>query len=345
MMLIESLLGKKTDRVPFWFMRQAGRYLPEYREIRKRHPDFLTFCYSPEDAAEVTLQPIRRFGMDAAIIFSDILVIPHALGMQVWFEEGEGPKLTPLVSKKDVELLSQDRLEQHLQPVFQALQNVRKELAKDKALIGFSGSPWTLACYMLQGGGDKSQTPFSKVKEIAIKQPELLEAIIEKLIPAIVLYLSRKVESGANALQLFDSWSGVIEGELFTKYVVHPTQKIVSQLHKKHPDIPIIGFPRHSGKHILEYVSKTGLHAVSVDESHPILWVKEALQPHIVVQGALSNQLLADDAIKATEQAKEILAAWSDFPFVFNLAHGILPHTPIAHVEAVCEVIRNYHKP
>jgi len=342
MHLIETLQGRKSKRIPFWFMRQAGRYLPEYREIRKQQKNFLQFCYTPEAAAEVTLQPIHRFDMDAAIIFSDILVIPDALGMKVWFEEGEGPKLEPITKLSDVEKLSSSRIDEHLSPVFKALSMVRKELAPEKALIGFSGSPWTLACYMLHGGGDKSETPFSGIKKQAKEKPELLDAIMELLVPSIIHYLCKKVESGANALQLFDSWCGVLEGDLFTKYVVHPTQKIVSGVRKKHPNIPIIGFPRLSGKHILEYVSKTGLDAVSVDESHPVLWVKEALQPHIVIQGALSNQLLANDKQAALAQTEMLLQHWSEFPFVFNLAHGIVPHTPIENVEAVCATIKNF---
>ncbi len=347
--LLSTLQGNITKRIPFWFMRQAGRYLPEYREIRQNYKNFLEFCYTPEAAVEVTMQPIRRFDMDAAIMFSDILVLPHAMGADVWFEEGEGPRIAPIITLKNLEKLSTNKneIENFLAPIFTILKTLRDVLSEEKTLIGFAGSPWTIACYMVQGrgqgkDGNLAYLGFASVREKAKQDPEFFAALIERITQATIVYLSKQIESGAEVIQLFDSWAGVLTPEEFTRWSVLPTQKIVSALHKKYPGVPIIGFARQSGKMILEYISKTGIDAVSVDESHPILWVKDALQPTIVVQGGISNIVLAEDAEDAVAQTKSILKMWSHKPFVFNLTHGIVPHTPIATVEAVARTIKEF---
>ena len=350
-LLLSTLQGNISDKIPFWFMRQAGRYLPEYRDIRKNYPQFLDFCYTPKAAVEVTLQPIRRFDMDAAIMFSDILVLPHALGCNVWFEEGEGPRITPILNQDDLIKLSTRNIESHLAPVFEILNTLRMELAPEKTLIGFAGSPWTIACYMVQGRGqgkDSNQNTkwsgFKLVRAKAKEDPEFFEKLITLITDATIIYLRKQIDSGAQVIQLFDSWAGVLSPQEFTQRSVLPTKKILTEIRKTHPNIPVIGFPRQSGKMILEYVSKTGVSAVSVDESHPAQWVKESLQPSVIVQGGIGNMEIADDLASALMHTDEILSAWKDKPFVFNLAHGILPHTPPEHIAEISKRIKQFKR-
>lgn len=332
---IRALRREKNDRPPFWFMRQAGRYLPEYREIRKSTKDFLSFCYSPEKAAEVTLQPLRRFDMDAAILFSDILVIPHALGMHVEFREGEGPHLGAL----DIAKLDTENVGKFLAPVCETVSRVSKELPEDKALIGFAGAPWTVATYMVEG---KSSREFAKVREMAYRTPDDFKMLMNIIVDATSEYLIAQVKHGADALQLFDSWAGVLPEEEFEKWVIAPTRKIVEKVKASCPEIPIIGFPRGAGILYEHFVKHTGVDAVSIDTTVPLQWAKEVLQPLVTVQGNLDPLLLASDERAAVKQTEKILSILGDGPFIFNLGHGIVPHTPIAHVEAVSNVIRNW---
>ncbi len=296
--LIRTLKGEK-GLAPFWFMRQAGRYLPEYREIRSKEKDFLKLCYNPKLAAEITLQPIRRFGMDAAIIFSDILVIPDALGMKVWFEENSGPKLATLRAQKDIESLSMRHFSQTLSPVYEAISGVEKSLPGGTAIIGFSGSPWTLACYMLD---PRTAKDFAQARAFARENKKSFSSIMDILVEAIIIHLSAQVNAGADVVQLFDSWAGVLSPDEFRDYVIAPTKRIVSGFKQKHPGIPVIGFPRGARKLARDYALQTGVDAVSVDGSEPLGWISVNLLQQVAVQGNLDNELLAKDKDEAVEQ-------------------------------------------
>lgn len=336
--LVQNLKGKKSRRPAFWFMRQAGRYLPEYRAIRQNHKNFLQFCYTPEAAVEVTLQPIQRFDMDAAIIFSDILVVPHALGADVWFEEGHGPRLVPTTTIEQLRKLDKQKILPFLAPVYEALRQTRAKLPKEKSLIGFCGSPWTLACYMIQGSSSKD---FAQAKEIAKHNKPFFTALMDMLMDSVALHASEQINAGADVIQLFDSWAGILSDAEFTEYVTAPTKKIVAAIKKQHPQIPIIGFPRQAGSKYLPYAEQTGVDAISFDNSVPLEWVRGKLQPVCVVQGCLDNQLLADDKAAMLKAAQDIIETLGNKAFVFNLGHGILPHTPPEHVAALCELIKN----
>lgn len=335
--LVLACKGEKTDRVPFWFMRQAGRYLPEYRELRARQKDFMAFCYSPDMASEATLQPIRRFGMDGAIIFSDILVVPHALGIEVRFEEGVGPRLSPVRDKKALAGLSDSGIEKKLSPVYDALRKVRKALPGETALIGFAGAPWTLACYVIEGA---SSDRFERVRETAQSDPEFFERLISLLTGAVIRHVNAQIEAGAEIIQIFDSWAGIANEELYPRFVLKPAAAIIKAVKAKYPDVPIIAFPRQSGVRFSDYASETGADVVSVDASVTLGWVRKFLQPHAIVQGALDPVLLAADGEAALTQAANILRVL-DKPFVFNLGHGILPHTPPENMQALCEFLKN----
>lgn len=323
--------------MPFWFMRQAGRYLPEYRELRSKAKNFLDFCYTPEMASEATLQPIRRFGMDGAIIFSDILVIPHKLGMEVRFEEGKGPLLTPLADEVDLKKLQLEGMTEKLAPVYEALRMTRQALPKETTLIGFAGAPWTLACYMIEGKGSRD---FQKVRALSESNKKFFSALIDLLTEAVSEHAIKQIEAGAEAFQLFDSWSGVLSEPQFNEWVIAPAKKIVSNIRAKYPNIPIIGFPRLAGTKYYTYANYTGVDAVSIDGSVTLTMAREVLSPMCVIQGNLDNVVLAENKAAMLAQAKEILSTFKGKPFVFNLGHGFLPHTPIEHVEALCEVIR-----
>lgn len=340
-LLISVLNKKETDRVPFWFMRQAGRYLPEYRAMRANFPSFLDMCYTPEAAAEVTLQPIRRFDMDAAIVFSDILVIPHALGMKVWFEEGEGPKLDPIRNANDAQRLDVSRVKNHLAPVFETLSRVRKALSPEKTLIGFCGSPWTVASYMVRGAGGKD---FSVAVQFARENEKIFSHIIDVLVESSIEYLSEKIKSGADCVQLFDSWAGELQGDDFDKWVIEPTKKLVDGFKKRNPGVPVIGFPRMSGDKVARYVKGTGVDAVSLDSSLTLEKARDEIQPLCVVQGCLDNIALCEDINAARAQTQSILDAFSQKPFVFNLAHGMIPATPVAHVQAISEMVKGHRR-
>jgi len=338
MLLIDILHGEKTSSVPFWFMRQAGRYLPEYKKVRANFPNFLSFCYTPEAACEVTLQPITRFGMSAAIIFSDILVIPDALGQDVSFKENIGPVLVPFTTS-DIENISKDKFRETLDPVYQAIRLTRSNLTKDKALIGFCGAPWTLACYMLQGKGSRD---FAVARSFANTEKSSFAHLLAALVDAVAEHACAQIDAGANVIQLFDSWSGVLSESEFEQYVILPTQKIVAIIKEKYPHIPVIGFPRMCGAKLRDYAQKTRVDAVSMDGSVTHAYAKSEVQKYAVLQGNLDSQMLAEDRESALRETKKLLENFTGTPFIFNLAHGILPHTPIANVQAVCDVIKNH---
>ncbi len=339
--LINTLLKKeKFSNPPIWVMRQAGRYLPEYREIRSNVKNFLELCYTPKLASEVTLQPIRRFGFDAAIIFSDILVIPDALGVKVEFVKNEGPKLQKISSSADLKNLKRDNIKNHLQPVFETLSLTKSKLDASTALIGFSGSPWTLACYMIEGGGSKN---FEQTRKTAIGDEKFFAELIEILTQSIITYLSHQIEAGADVVKLFDSWAGVLPPQQLRKWVIEPTKKIVSELKKLHPQIPVICFPRGIGAMYEEFAREVGSQGLALDQTLEKNWAKKNLQENLgqVVQGNLDNILLACGSKSEIEkEVLQILESFGDHPFIFNLGHGIIPQTPIENVELVMKLVR-----
>ncbi len=317
-------------------MRQAGRFLPEYRELRSRHKNFLEFCYTPEAAAEATIQPIRRFGMDAAIIFSDILVIPHALGMDVYFEEGRGPVLVPVRNAKDRKTLGKLDAKK-LEPVYEAIRLTKKALPQETTLIGFAGAPWTLSCYMVEGG---SSQEFAEVKSLMRGEPELFSDITSLLVDSVITHATNQIKAGAEVIQLFDSWAGILNEEEYDKWSVQPAKAIVSGIKKQFPHTPVIGFPRQSGSKFKHYAKETGVDAISIDNSVPLEWVRDNLQAGIVVQGCLNPQSLAGSRQAMLDEAAQIMEMLGDKPFVFNLGHGILPTTPVENMQALCDFLR-----
>jgi len=337
--LIRVLNGEVVSPPPFWFMRQAGRYLPEYRKIRQTAKNFLDFCYTPDLAVEVTLQPLRRLQADAAIMFSDILVIPDALGQDVAFKEGEGPVLEPIRDVCAVAALDIDRLDDHLEPVYEILGRLRREIPEETALIGFSGAPWTIAIYMVEGRGG---TECGRARTWAYQDPEGFGKLIGLLVEAISRYLIRQVESGAEVLQLFDSWAGVLSETQFRRWVIEPNRQIVKRVKAVHPNIPIIGFPRNAGVLYRDFVEQTGVDGVSLDHTVSPGWAKEQIQPLCTVQGNLDNHLLLAGGQAMEDGVRNLLKTFGDGSFIFNLGHGILPTTPPENVEKVAEMIRGW---
>ena len=320
-------------------MRQAGRYLPEYRELRESTGSFLDLCYSPSLAAEVTLQPINRFGFDAAIIFSDILVIPDALGQTVSFQEGVGPILDSLKNVNDLESLNRENIIDRLSPVYKALQITRRELPKETALIGFAGAPWTIATYMIEGGTSRD---FLKTKFWAFSVPEEFDKLINILVGAITEHLIAQVESGADTIQNFDSWAGILPENEFDRWCLKPIEQIVSGVKGKHPSIPIIVFPRLAGERYIRIAEIEGVSAVSLDQTVSLGWAKKSLQSKVTLQGNLDPVYLLAGGKVMREETARILGAFNSKPFVFNLGHGVLPSTPIQHVFDLCEFIAEW---
>jgi len=326
---LRALSGETVTPPPFWLMRQAGRYLPEYREVRAKANGFLDLCYTPEKATEVTLQPLRRFGFDAAILFSDILVVPDALGQNVAFREGEGPVLTPVRSAEQIAALSIDGFQNHLKPVFETVKRLSKAIPPTTALIGFAGAPWTVATYMVEGSGSKD---FMETKKLAYSQPRVFKGLIDLLVQATGDYLVAQIDHGAEAVQLFDSWAGALPEEEFGKWVIEPTRQLVERIKSERPGVPVIGFPRGAGALYLPYVERTGVDAVSLDTGIPLLWAAETLQPKVTVQGNLDPVMLIAGGEALDNAIDHVLKTLSRGPFIFNLGHGILPSTPPENV-------------
>ncbi len=334
---IDVLSGQRQAVPPLWMMRQAGRYLPEYREVRAKAGGFLDLCFNPELAAEVTLQPIRRFGFDAAIIFSDILVIPYALGRSVRFEVGEGPRLEPLDDPAKVGTLAARADFGKLQPVFEALKIVRGALDPKTALIGFCGAPWTVATYMVAGHGTPDQAP---ARMMAYRHPEAFAKIIDVLVENSIEYLLKQLEAGANALQIFDTWAGVLPPAEFARWSTEPTRRIVEGVRAKVPDAKIIGFPRGAGAQLPGYVETTGVNAVSMDWTAEPAFIRERVQSKVAVQGNLDPLVLITGGAALDRAIDDVLANFSQGRFIFNLGHGIQPETPIVHVEQMIKRVR-----
>lgn len=335
--LLRALAGEAVSPPPFWLMRQAGRYLPEYREIRASSAGFLEMCLTPELAAEVTLQPIRRFGMDAAIVFSDILMVPLGLGQPVAFREGEGPVLEPVRDRTGLQRLSLSRFAERLMPVYRTLGRVAAELPEETALIGFAGSPWTVASYMVEGGTSRS---FAAVKAWAFTQPAEFQALIDLLVEATARHLAAQAEAGAEVLQLFDTWAGVLPESFARLLVIEPTRRIVARLKETCPDVPIIGFPRGLGALYPDYVRETGVDAVGLDSGMPVAWAAREIQKLRPVQGNLDPQVLVAGGEVLRAETRRILEGFGAAPFVFNLGHGILPETPPEHVAELTRLVR-----
>jgi uroporphyrinogen decarboxylase len=334
---LSALKGNAVSPPPIWLMRQAGRYLPEYREIRTKVRSFLDLCLNPELAAEVTLQPIKRFGFDAAIVFSDILIIPYALGQKVEFVEGEGPRLEPINNVDALNQLDARAAEARLTPVYETVDRVVAALAGNVPLIGFCGAPYTVATYMVGGGASKDQ---AETRLWAYRQPEEFRRLIDLLVETSSRYLLGQVKAGASALQIFDSWAGSLPEDEFARWCIAPTKTLVDRVKAEAPDIPIIGFPRGCGPLSRRYAEVTGIDAIGCDQGLPLDWIKDHLQDLVTVQGNLDPVLLVAGGRRLDERVGAILAALSPRPFVFNLGHGILPETPIAHVERLLSLVR-----
>jgi uroporphyrinogen decarboxylase len=336
---LEVLSGHRQPVPPIWMMRQAGRYLPEYREVRAKAGGFLDLCFTPEFAAEVTLQPIRRFNFDAAIIFSDILVVPYALGRAVRFEVGEGPRLDPLNTPGKVETLAPKADFDKLKPVYAALRRVRRELDPKIALIGFCGAPWTVATYMVAGQGTPDQAP---ARMMAYSQPAAFAKIIDALVENSVQYLLGQLAAGADVLQIFDTWAGVLPPREFARWSIEPTKRIVAGVRAKAPDAKIIGFPRGAGALLPGYVEATGVDAVSIDWAAEPSLIRERVQTRVAVQGNLDPLVLIAGGTALDAAVDDVLANYAKGRLIFNLGHGIQPETPIAHVEQMLKRVRAF---
>jgi uroporphyrinogen decarboxylase len=336
---VEVLAGRRQAVPPIWMMRQAGRYLPEYREVRARAGGFLDLCFTPELAAEVTLQPIRRFNFDAAIIFSDILVIPYALGRAVRFEVGEGPRLDPMNTPDKVGTLSAKADFTRLEPVYQALRRVRRDLDPKIALIGFCGAPWTVATYMVAGQGTPDQAP---ARMMAYSHPDAFAKIIDTLVDNSIAYLTGQLTAGADVLQIFDTWAGVLPAREFQRWSVEPTRRIVEGVRKNVPGARIIGFPRGAGALLPGYVEATGVDAVSIDWAAEPSLIRERVQTRVAVQGNLDPLALIAGGAALDRAIDDVLASYAQGRLIFNLGHGIQPETPIAHVEQMVRRVRAY---
>ena len=337
--ITDALTGRRPKSVPFWFMRQAGRYLPEYRKLRAEARSFLDLVYAPELAAEVTLQPIRRFGMDAAILFSDILVIPDGLGQKVWFETGEGPRLEPITDTGALDALSAARAREHLRPVLETVRRVKGALGPETALLGFAGAPWTVATYMVAGRGSADQ---AAAKKWAFGDPEGFASLIDLLVDATADYLIAQAHAGADAVQIFDSWAGALPAPAFGRWCVDPVHQIVAKFKASCPETPVIGFPRGAGASYAGYAEATGVDAVGLDTTVPVGWAHETLPAGLCVQGNLDPILLVAGGAAMIEAAKRIIDGFRERPHIFNLGHGITPEVPPEHVTELCEVIRDH---
>ena len=343
--LLQAFYGEKQTHIPIWLMRQAGRYLPEYRELRASTKSFLDFCYNPKKAIEATLQPLKRYDLDAAIIFSDILVVPHAMGAQLSFTD-TGPKLKAIKSSKDLIEISNKLIikdfKQFLNPVSQIIKGVKNSIKADKTLIGFVGAPWTLACYMVDGD---SSSNFSITKEKSRTDKDFMDNLIDILADYVAIFAIEQIKSGIDILQIFDSWASLTTEEDFPRYITAPTKKIVQKIHASYPNFPIIGFPRQAGKKYLEYAEGTGIKGFSIDQNLDLQWAKENLQQKYLVQGALDPLSLLEGGKKMQEAIKQQLQVFADNPrYIFNLGHGVIKNTPPENVTELIKQIREYER-
>lgn len=334
-LLLQTLRGKKTDKTPVWLMRQAGRHLPEYRELRAKKGGFLELCYDPEAAAEVTMQPVRRYGFDGAILFSDILIVPHAMGQKLWFETGEGPRLAPRLV--DAALSSLEAAPEHFEAIYATIRNVASQLNNKTTFMGFAGSPWTVSTYMTHGQGSKDH---AVTRRYAYQDEAAFSELIEAIVENTVEYLLGQIAAGVEAVQLFDSWSGSLSPAQFEKWVIAPNAAIMARVKSRHPDVPIIGFPKGAGDKLPAYARETGADAIGLDETIDPVLANQNLPKDIPVQGNLDPLALIAGGEALEKSASHILRTFENRPHVFNLGHGILPDTPIAHVEKLLTLVR-----
>lgn len=333
--LLENLRGNITEKRPVWLMRQAGRYLPEYRALRAEKGGFLNLVYDSDAAAEITLQPIRRFGFDGAILFSDILIVPHALGQDLQFLAGEGPHLSPTLV--DHALSDLEPAPHHFDPIYETVRKVRAQLSPDVTMLGFAGSPWTVATYMVTGQGSRDH---HIARAMAYRDPAAFGAIIDAIVTSTIEYLCKQIEAGAEAVQIFDSWSGSLSPKQFQRWVIEPTIQIVSAVKARHAETPIIGFPKGAGGKLPAYANETGVDAVGVDETVDPFWITRELPADMPVQGNLDPLLLISGGTELEDAARDVLKAFKNRPHIFNLGHGIDKTTPIAHVENLLKIVR-----
>ena len=335
--LLRALAGESVWPPPLWLMRQAGRYLPEYRAIRAQSSGFIDLCLTPARAAEVTLQPIRRFGFDAAILFSDILMLPYALGADLRFVEGEGPLLKPIRTAAELAALDPSRLLAATAPIMETVDRVHTALGAQTPLIGFAGSPWTVLCYMIEGHGSRE---FAEVRGLAYRNPALFDAMLELVTQTTITYLTAQIEAGADAVMLFDSWAGVLPAAQFRRFVIEPTRIITAALKQSHPAIPVIGFPRLAGALLADYAA-IGIQGIGIDTGADPAYAAQAVPAHIAVQGNMDPLALVAGGPAMEEAAQTVLSAWRGRPAIFNLGHGIVPQTPPEHVAALVKTVRD----
>ncbi|TXH39245.1 MAG: uroporphyrinogen decarboxylase [Rhodospirillaceae bacterium] len=338
-LILRSLKGETLTRPPFWLMRQAGRYLPEYRAARAKAGSFLDLCYHPDLAVEVTLQPIRRFGMDAAILFSDILVVADGLGHKVRFEEGRGPLLDALNPDDDLRGLQVDRVVPHLAPVYQTVADIKAKLPAETALIGFAGAPWTVASYMIEGCGSRD---YAKAKSWIYRHPDLFKRLIDLLIEATTRHLAAQIEAGAELVQLFDSWAGALDHAAMINWSLQPCREIVTRLRAQYPAVPVIVFPRGVGAGYLDFAQAGFMQGLGLDTGVPPDWARNAMPGQFALQGNLDPQILVAGGEAMRRSVTSLLAGLNSRPYIFNLGHGIVPETPPEHVAALAELIRNW---
>ena len=336
--LMRALAGETLNTPPVWMMRQAGRYLPEYRATRAKAGDFLSLCYNPDLAAEVTLQPIRRYGFDGAILFADILLVPQALGADLWFVTGEGPRLSTITGPEGLaKLKPADAIHEHLAPIYETVKILSGELPSETTLIGFAGAPWTVATYMIAGRGTPDQGPAHALR---MGDPATFDALIERITEATILYLKAQIEAGAEVVKIFDSWAGSLKGEAFTRYALEPTIRIIAALKAAHPDVPVIAFPREAGDNYIGFAKATGADCVALDNSVSADWAVKHVQVDGCVQGNLAPGHMVTGGQALVDETKRIVKAFSGGPHIFNLGHGITPDADPENVHLMLAAIR-----
>lgn len=337
--ILRALAGETLPTPPIWMMRQAGRYLPEYRATRAQAGDFLKLCYNPELAAEVTLQPISRYGFDASILFADILLLPQALGADLWFVTGEGPRLSTIQTQADFDkLTSASDVHETLSPIYETVKILSRELPKETTLIGFAGAPWTVATYMIAGRGTPDQGPAHALKD---ENPELFQQVIDVLVDGTIEYLSMQIQAGAEVIKLFDSWAGSLKGTDFDRYALEPTKRIIAALKAKHPDTPIIAFPRGAGERYIGFAEATGADCVAFDDSVTAEWAAANMQAAGCVQGNLASSHMVTGGDALVSETQRIVKALSNGPHIFNLGHGITPDADPENVQLMIDTVRS----
>ncbi|HMD63196.1 MAG TPA: uroporphyrinogen decarboxylase [Stellaceae bacterium] len=334
--LLQALAGETLSLPPWWLMRQAGRYLPEYRQVRARAQNFVELCLTPVLAAELTLQPIRRYGMDGAILFSDITMLPYALGQRLTFQEGEGPVLERIEDPAGVARLDLGRIASSLEPVFETVRRVSGALDPRTALIGFAGAPWTVATYMVEGGGSRD---FRRVKSWAYRDSQGFAALMDLLVEGTIEYLAGQIEAGAELVQLFDSWAGILPEPACERWVIEPTKRIVAALKSRFANFPVIGFPRGAGVLHERYLRETGVDGIGIDTAVPPGYAHQNLQPHGTVQGNLDPVMLIAGGMALEEAVRRLRRVLGGGPYIFNLGHGVLPETPPENVQALARLL------